>query len=73
MINYYGGVCIECGEKYDGTNACIFHFHHRDESTKKFAVGNQVTNKSWNSLIKEADKCDMLCANCHEKKHSEEF
>lgn len=72
LILANGRKCIDCGIEYDGKNACIFHFHHRDPSTKLFIM-NQLTAKSWKSIIEEAKKCDMLCANCHEKRHSEEF
>ena len=67
-----GGQCVDCGIKYDGKNACIFHFHHRNPSTKLFGM-NSLTVKSWNSIIEEANKCDLVCANCHEKRHSDEF
>ena len=66
-----GGKCVECRVPYDGTNACMFHFHHLDPKKKLFNF-NDMT-RSWNKILKEADKCDMLCANCHEKKHSEEY
>lgn len=70
LIVMFGGKCLDCGVAYDGANACIFHFHHRDPKTKLFAVGNMVTTKSWASLVVEAQKCDLICANCHEKRHS---
>jgi hypothetical protein len=73
LIEVKGGKCEDCGIEYNGKNACIFHFHHRDESTKEFALGNQVVNKSWQRLLEELEKCEMLCANCHEMRHSEEF
>lgn len=73
LILLYGGECQDCHIKYDGTNACIFQFHHRDPSNKLFSLGNQVVNKSWKRIIDEANKCDLICANCHEKRHSSKF
>ncbi len=73
LVQLKGGKCEDCKVEYNGKNACIFHFHHRDQSQKEFALGNQVVNKSWQRLIDELAKCDMLCANCHEMRHSEEF
>jgi hypothetical protein len=73
LIQVKGGKCEGCGIEYNGKNACIFHFHHRDETEKEFAIGNQVVNKSWKRLLEEREKCDMLCANCQEMRHSEEF
>lgn len=75
LIFYKGGKCegVGCMEKYDGENACIFHFHHRDPKIKLFNVGNNTINFSREKIKKEVDKCDLLCANCHEKKHSAKF
>lgn len=65
-IDYKGGRCIECG--YNETMGAL-SFHHRDPKTKKFSMaGNH--NRSWKSVKSELDKCDLLCLNCHSKKHS---
>ncbi len=72
-IIYKGGQCTDCGLKYNGKNACVFHMHHRDPGSKDFAIGNQVVNKAWSRIVEELDKCDLLCANCHEMRHSIEF
>lgn len=63
---YFGGKCIKCG--YD---KCIngLTFHHRDESTKKFGIGSGHT-KSYDKLLEEAEKCDLLCHNCHSEVHA---
>ncbi|MDD1718140.1 MAG: hypothetical protein LUO88_03595, partial [Methanoregulaceae archaeon] len=36
LIEYLGGICTNCGLKFDGENACIFDFHHIDDSKKTF-------------------------------------
>ena len=72
-IIYKGGKCNDCSLRYDGTNAAIFHFHHKNPKRKDFAVGNQVINKAWDVILKELDKCVLLCANCHELRHSISF
>jgi hypothetical protein len=71
LLSYKGNACEHCGIKYNGKNAAIFHFHHLYD--KKFNIGNQVLNKAWATLIKEVDKCLLLCANCHEMQHGEDF
>ena len=71
LILLKGGMCIDCEVKYDGKNACIFHFHHRDPSVKEYELRFNMYGKV--KIAKEAEKCDLLCANCHEKKHSGEF
>jgi hypothetical protein len=73
LVNLFGGECADCGFKYDGTNARVFHFHHREPKFKSFTLGNQLCNKAWDLILAEANKCDLLCANCHELKHGGDF
>ena len=67
LIKYRGGKCVECGATTD------LHFHHRDPTTKKFAVssraGYSIGEKHLEAMKVEADKCDLLCSECHYKKH----
>lgn len=65
--------CFDCGINHNGKNAAIFHFHHRNPEEKLFAIGNKLTCKSWDTLLIEIEKCNLLCANCHEMTHSQEF
>ena len=71
LILYKGGKCYECGLKYNGNNGCLFDFHHINN--KSFGISGNVMEKSLDKLKKEADNCILLCANCHRKKHSEEY
>ena len=69
-VDYKGGQCIRCGyKKY--RSALVFH--HRDPSLKEFDFGHQ--NKGHlmtkEKAIKELDKCDLLCHNCHNEVHEE--
>ena len=74
LLKLKGGECECCHEKYDETNACIFDFHHKYPNEKEFGLGLlTMTNRAWNAIIKEADKCIILCSNCHRKKHSSEY
>lgn len=64
LVDYKGGKCIMCG--YD---KCIdaLEFHHRDPIEKDFTI----SGKSWSfeRLKSEADKCDLVCSNCHKEIH----
>lgn len=73
LIQDFGNKCKNCGVAYNGKNACIFHFHHKRPNAKKYIVAHMIINRSWKALIKEAKKCILLCANCHEMQHSAEF
>jgi hypothetical protein len=61
--------CVDCGEKHP---ACL-QFHHRDPSLKLANINRMVILKrSRQLLLSEIEKCDVLCANCHAKRHWEE-
>src|SRR6266581_3045569 len=64
LVEIRGGHCEDCG--YDLSVAAL-EFHHRDSKTKEFGLGN--FNGSWERLVAEAAKCDLLCANCHRRRH----
>ena len=51
--------CAFCGLVGDPR---IYEFDHIDPSTKEFNVDEAKTKKAF---IKEVEKCQMLCANCH--------
>jgi hypothetical protein len=69
LVEYKGGKCIDCGYK-----KCIgaLEFHHRDSGEKDYSIGHG-TPHSWEDDIKEVDKCDLLCANCHRERHWKTF
>jgi hypothetical protein len=57
--------CIECGE----TDFVCLQFDHIDPSTKIGSVSTMVANKRSLKLIKEeVAKCQVLCANCHQRR-----
>lgn len=62
LIALKGGKC-KCD--YD-ENIAALTFHHRDPKQKKFGLDmHSLSNRSWESILEEAEKCDLLCANCH--------
>ncbi|MEI6843480.1 MAG: hypothetical protein WCK48_03175 [bacterium] len=65
-IEYMGGKCSKCG--WHGDQAAL-QFHHKNSNGKDFAIGN-ASNKSWDFIKKEMQKCVLLCANCHMIEHS---
>ena len=61
--------CKSCGENHPAT----LDFHHRDPKEKEATVSSLLANlKSKDSILKEIEKCDVLCANCHRKHHHSE-
>jgi len=55
-----------CGENHPAT----LDFHHRDPSRKDF-LPSYFCYQGWRQgrLLEEIAKCDVLCANCHRKRH----
>ncbi len=62
LIILFGGKCIKCG--YDKSYRAL-SFHHRNKEDKCFGLSDKGLCHSWKELVKEAKKCDLLCANCH--------
>jgi len=49
----------------------VLSFHHRDPSQKSFGMADGFAhNYPLEKLKPEADKCDVLCLNCHTVFHS---
>lgn len=65
LIEYKGGKCAHCGY-----NKCMraLEFHHLDPTEKDFGI-SKILTRSVASLKEEADKCILLCANCHAEEH----
>jgi deoxycytidylate deaminase len=68
VVQYKGGKCILCGY-----NKCIqaFDLHHKEDSKKEFGLSTRGLTRSWEKTKKEADKCILVCANCHREIHAE--
>ena len=63
LVILFGGKCVDCGY---GAHLAALEFDHRDPSQKKFTIsGGSGIAKTWNVLVEEAKKCDLVCSNCH--------
>lgn len=65
LIEYKGGKCQVCGY-----NKCeqALEFHHIDSTQKEFDISSN--SYSFEKMKLEADKCALLCANCHREVHA---
>jgi hypothetical protein len=73
LLDYKGNKCEKCG--YNKCQSGLT-FHHLDPSKKDFNFSEiSVRAKSLQDLndniIKELDKCSLLCANCHREEHTD--
>lgn len=69
IVDIKGGSCVICGY-----NKCIaaLEFHHKDPSQKDFVFSKfkgASFEKNKETILKELDKCDLLCSNCHREHH----
>lgn len=71
LIRRKGGRCERCG--YDRNGAALA-FHHLDPAVKSFGIDlRSCSNTSWEVLVAEAEKCLLLCLNCHSEIHNPDF
>jgi len=62
LVAEAGGTCLICGYE-----RCIgaLEFHHLDPAQKRFGLGMCGLTRSLDVLRQEAQKCVLLCSNCH--------
>jgi 5-methylcytosine-specific restriction endonuclease McrA len=61
LVAQAGGCCQVCG--YD-RHVGSLQFHHLDPATKAFEL-HSGTGRSYDAQLLEAQKCVLVCANCH--------
>lgn len=63
LIKLHGGKCNKCN--YDKCLRALT-FHHREPKEKEFDLNQRsIQTKNWDIVVKESNKCDLLCSNCH--------
>lgn len=64
-LNYLGGKCRICGY---ARCAAALDFHHPNPNAKEFSISARMS-LPWELIVRELDKCLLLCANCHRETH----
>lgn len=67
-IDFLGGKCKECGEN----DLYALTFHHINPEQKNIEIGKLINNGYCfenKKIQEELKKCELLCFNCHMKKH----
>lgn len=68
-VKLKGDRCYKCGYN---KNLAGLVFHHR--SGKDFGLDIRAfSNNSWQKLLDELEKCDLVCHNCHMEIHHPEL
>ena len=66
-ILYKGGKCVQCG--YMKSNR-VLSFHHINPSDKIMELtSTNIAGNKWETILRELDKCILVCANCHMEIH----
>ena len=53
--------CADCNVQYP---FYVMDFDHRDGATKSFEL-NSIQRKTIKAILREIEKCDVVCSNCH--------
>ncbi len=70
LLSMFDYKCNNCGLVEHTLG--FFEFHHRDPKEKDREVGSMLNSASFEKVLEEVEKCDMLCPNCHKREHLKE-
>ncbi len=54
--------CTDCGE----SDPIVLEFDHLAD--KSFSIAAGLRSRKWESVLREMDKCEVVCANCHRRR-----
>ena len=54
--------CTDCGE----TDPIVLEFDHLGD--KEFGIAAGLRTRNWQDVLREIDKCEVVCANCHRRR-----
>ena len=61
--------CVDCGEK----DILVLEFDHKDRRMKEGEIRSIIQRGgSLETVIKEVEKCEVRCSNCHRRKTEHE-
>ena len=54
--------CVDCGE----SDTAVLEFDHLSDKTAD--VSRMILSNSWERILVEISKCEVVCANCHRRR-----
>lgn len=70
FVGLAGGCCQRCG--YDEFTSGM-DFHHVDGQTKQVRPSSTINSGDFDATFLELDKCALLCRNCHQAFHGNDW
>ena len=70
LVERKGGQCEHCS--YKSNFLSVYDFHHPPGVEKTISISKGLKQKLTEEVIAEADKCILLCSNCHRIHHEKE-
>lgn len=67
IYNSFNNKCQICGYSKCRQALC---FHHLNPQTKNFEIADSWRYTSKEKIIKEIEKCILICSNCHAEIHT---
>jgi hypothetical protein len=59
LVKLAGSQCSKCGSLED------LEFNHLDRTQKSFSLSGAGLDGTWQSILNELNKCELLCHSCH--------
>lgn len=54
--------CVDCGGHF---HFAAMDFDHPEGVVKVKAIARMVNRSSWQAVLDEIEKCELVCSNCH--------
>ena len=68
LIKLRGGKCEKCNYR---KNYAALEFHHVNPKNKNFQLDlRSLSNRRWEVILEEVEKCRLFCSNCHAEEHN---
>ena len=62
--------CAHCAEN----DIRVLEFDHINPANKSFSIARAINDgKSWDIILTEINKCQILCSNCHKKRTATQY
>lgn len=68
ILKYFNdNPCIDCGE----TDPIVLEFDHKHN--KIYSISEMMRDFTWEQILKEIYKCEVVCSNCHKRRTAKQF